>query len=130
MAMNAWANLCGIGVLTSASLMVACGPPPKKVTYKADVQPIFERYCVSCHRPGQPGYEASGLSLTNYDDVMKGTRYGPVVLPGEADTSALVMLIEGRADPSIKMPHGNAPAPTEADIRTVHDWVAAGAPLE
>jgi len=96
------------------------------VTY-ADVKPIFEQYCVTCHKPGQPGYEASGLDLRSYDDIMKGTRYGAVVVPGDPQISALVMLMEGRADPSIKMPHGDAAAPSDAEIAKIREWIEQGA---
>jgi hypothetical protein len=49
------------------------------------------------------------------------------VLPGDPLTSVLVMLIEGRADPSIRMPHGGANPLTEAEIKTIHEWVKQGA---
>jgi mono/diheme cytochrome c family protein len=107
-------------------VMLAACTREQPVTY-ADVKPVFEQYCVSCHQPGRPGYEESGFDMTGYDAVMKGTRFGAVVLPGEPRTSTLLMLLEGRADPSIKMPHGVAPAPSEAEIETIREWVAQGA---
>lgn len=113
----------------AASLVVAagCERKPAEVSYKAEVAPILEKHCKSCHTPGQPGYVASGFDLEGYDSLMKGTRYGPVVLPGDALTSALVMLIEGRADPSIKMPHGGANPMTDDEIKTIRTWVEQGA---
>ncbi|HSN73381.1 MAG TPA: c-type cytochrome domain-containing protein [Steroidobacteraceae bacterium] len=112
--------------LAIALVLSACAREPEAVTY-ADVEPIFDQYCVSCHQPGQPGYEASGLDMTSYEAIMKGTRFGPVVLPGEPQTSTLVMLLEGRADPSIQMPHGDAPSPYQAEIEKIRSWVAHGA---
>ncbi|MCK7580275.1 MAG: hypothetical protein MZV65_34635 [Chromatiales bacterium] len=44
--------------------------------------------------------------MSSYESLMKGTKFGPVIVPGSSLTSALNMLVEGRADPSIKMPHG------------------------
>jgi uncharacterized membrane protein len=58
---------------------------------------------------------------------MKGTSFGPVVLPGDALASVLVMLIEGRADPSINMPHGGAKPLTQQQITTIRRWVEQGA---
>src|SRR5512138_3363725 len=72
------------------------------VSYAKDVQPILDKHCKSCHVPGQSGYVISGFELGSYETLMKGTQYGPVVLPGDPLTSVLVMLIEGRADPSLK----------------------------
>jgi hypothetical protein len=65
--------------------------------------------------------------LKDYQSLMKGTSFGPVVLPGDALTSVLVMLVEGRVDPSLKMPHGGASTLTEAEILTIRRWVEQGA---
>ena len=114
--------------IAAASLVLAgCEGKPAEVSYKADVAPILEKHCQSCHTPGQPGYVASGFDLGGYDTLMKGTRYGPVVLPGDPLTSVLVMLIEGRVDPSIKMPHGGQNPMTDEEIKTIRLWVEQGA---
>jgi uncharacterized membrane protein len=120
--------LCLLPVAAAALLALAgCEGKPAKVSYKADVAPILEKHCTSCHTPGQAGYVASGFNLEGYDSLMKGTRYGPVVLKGDPLTSALVMLIEGRVDPSIKMPHGGQNPMTDAEIKTIRLWVEQGA---
>jgi len=115
--------------VAAASILAAagCQRAPAEVSYQADVAPILEKHCMACHTPGQAGYVASGFDLQGYDSLMKGTRYGPVVLPGDPLTSALVMLIEGRVDPSIKMPHGGVNPMTDAEIKTVRLWVEQGA---
>jgi uncharacterized membrane protein len=97
------------------------------VSYQKDVAPILQKHCASCHVPGQAGFAASGFDLQGYDSLMKGTRFGPVVLPGDPMTSVLVMLIEGRADPSITMPHGGAKPLTRDETRTIRRWVKQGA---
>ncbi len=99
----------------------------KAVSYSQDVAPILEKHCMACHVPGQPGFVVSGFELGSYDSLMKGTQFGPVVLPGDALTSVLVMLIEGRADPSLKMPHGDASPLTQEEILTIRRWVEQGA---
>ena len=38
--------------------------------------PIFVGRCVSCHQPSGEGTEKSGLDLTSYAGVMKGTKFG------------------------------------------------------
>lgn len=97
------------------------------VSYQKDVVPILDQHCKSCHLPGQPGYVASGFDVGSYESLMKGTKFGPVVLPGDPLTSVLVMLVEGRVDPSLKMPHGNATTPTAEQIQTIRLWVEQGA---
>ncbi len=115
--------------IVAVSLLAAagCARTPPEASYKADVQPILEKHCKACHTPGQSGYVVSGFDLENYDSLMKGTTYGPVVLPGDPLTSALVMLIEGRADPSLKMPHGDAAPLTPDEVQTIRRWVEQGA---
>jgi len=99
----------------------------KDVSYSQDVAPILDKHCTACHVPGQPGFVVSGFELGSYQSLMKGTQFGPVVLPGDALTSVLVMLIEGRADPSLKMPHGDASQLTQEEITTIRRWVEQGA---
>lgn len=117
-----WLPVAG-ALLAAAS---GCGRAPA-VSYGQDVAPILEKHCKSCHLPGEAGYVVSGFDLSGYDSLMEGTQYGPVVLPGDPLTSVLVMLIEGRADPSLKMPHGDASPLTQDEIQTIHRWVEQGA---
>ena len=105
-------------------LLAACAQ--KEISFKADVQPILDQYCGECHVAGGKGTEKSGLVMGSYESLMKGTRFGAVVKPGDTLTSAMIMLIEGRADPSIKMPHGKASLPKEK-IEVLKKWVAQGA---
>lgn len=116
--------LCAVGL--GAAVLAGCAQKDEAVSYRRDVAPVLAARCASCHVPGQPGYESSGLDVRTYASLMKGTRFGAVVIPGDPLTSALVMLVEGRADPSIKMPHGQQPL-TEQQIKAIHGWVQQGA---
>jgi hypothetical protein len=98
-----------------------------EISYVKDVAPILDKHCKACHVAGQAGYVVSGFELESYETLMKGTQYGPVVLPGEPLTSVLVMLVEGRVDPSLKMPHGDAKPLDPAEIATIRQWVEQGA---
>ncbi len=117
--------LCGMAA--AALLLSACQKKEPEVSYSASVEPLIKKYCQSCHMPGQLGYDTSGLDVSSYETLMKGTKYGAVVLPGDALTSTLVVLVEGRADPSIKMPHAGAPQMTQPEIEIVRRWVEQGA---
>ena len=107
-----------------ALLLAACGE--KEVSFKADIQPILAQSCLECHSTGGAGYEKSGLLMTSYEDLKKGRRFGPIDKPGDVLTSALIMLIEGRADPSIRMPHHKDPLSKE-QIGLLRSWVEQGA---
>jgi len=94
------------------------------MSYSEDVVPIFKGYCVSCHQSGGQGYEASGLDLTSYDGLMKGTKFGPMVIPGKPDSSNLIVLIDGKA--KMRMPYGHKALPS--CLRdTVYGWIFEGA---
>jgi len=120
-------RLFAASLLCAALALTACQPSAREVSYSRDVKPILDRHCQHCHMPGQAGYVVSGFELRDYETLMKGTQYGPVVLPGDPLTSVLVMLIEGRADPSLRMPHGDAKPLERADIETIRRWVEQGA---
>ena len=117
-----------IAVMASAIIGVGCGSKPDKpkVSYKEKIAPILETNCNQCHVPGQEGAEKSGFLMDSYDSVMKGTKFGPVVVPGSAESSSLYRLIAGKADPSIQMPHGKRPL-TKDEIEAIKLWIDQGA---
>ena len=83
-----------------------------QISYSQDIVPIFKGWCISCHQPGGRGYKASGVDLRSYAGLMKGTKYGAVVIPGQPDSSTLIALVYGRTSPKIRMPFGHKPLPT------------------
>jgi Planctomycete cytochrome C len=104
----------------------ACAQAKRQISYAQDVAPIFRGWCVSCHAAGGEGFKASGLDLTTYQGLMKGTKFGRMVIPGQPDVSNLVVLIEGRAAPQLRMPHGESPLP-ECLRQEIWSWVFQGA---
>lgn len=110
--------------LTFAALQTGCSEKP--LTYQANVKPIIDANCVECHALGGPGYEKSGLRMDTYEGLMKGTKFGPVIVPGSSVSSTLYLLVAGKADPSIRMPHGKAALP-DKDVATLAAWIDQGA---
>jgi hypothetical protein len=96
------------------------------VSWKLDVQPILQARCAGCHQPGGEGYDVSGLDLTSYQGLMKGTKYGPIVVPGDPLTSNLMVLVEGRAHAKVRMPHGQRPL-LKQQTEILRLWVKQGA---
>ncbi len=119
------AVLLTLSTLAVAALQAGCSDN-KSLTYQTNIKPILEANCVSCHVAGGAGYEKSGLRLDSYDGLMKGTKFGAVVVPGSSVGSTLYRLVSGQADPSIRMPHGTAALP-DADIATIAAWIDQGA---
>lgn len=99
----------------------------KGVSFKTDVRPIFDHYCMGCHAPGKPGYEKSGLDLRSYQSLMKGTKFGPVITPGNSLTSTLNVLVSGHADPAISMPFGIKSGLPKDKVDVLNKWVNQGA---
>lgn len=116
------------GLSTSATAVLApirqaCAQQAQ-MSYAEDIAPIFRGWCVSCHQPGGQGYNASGLDLTSYEGLMKGTKFGPMVIPGQPDSSNLIVLIAGRA--KIQMPYGHKPLPGCLQ-QNIWSWIFQGA---
>lgn len=115
-----------VAVLAVPVLLASgCGGPPP--SYGKDVKPFVDKYCIRCHKAGAEGAQKSGFMMETYKDLMKGTQYGPVVKPGDSFTSALVMLVEGRAHPALRMPHDQGEKPTAKEIERLKTWIDAGA---
>ena len=97
------------------------------VSFSQDVKPIIDQNCLACHKDGGEGFEASGFSMVTYDELMKGTKFGPMIISGDSAGSNMIVLMEGRADPSISMPHGAMKPVKKADIEIIRLWVDQGA---
>jgi len=98
----------------------------QKVTFADDVDPIMQKHCAECHVAGQQGAEATGFLMDSYESVMKGTRFGPVINPGSAISSSLYILVTGKGNLTIDMPHGKDPLSAE-EIETIRVWIENGA---
>ena len=97
-----------------------------KKSFKEDVMPILVGRCVSCHQPGGEGTAKSGLDLTSYAGVMKGTKFGPMVVPGDPESSNLMVLLDWRASPDLRMPHGMKQL-NSCDRNDIRSWIREGA---
>lgn len=111
------------GATLMAPFQSACAQQGQ-ISFAEDIVPIFKGYCVSCHQSGGEGYNASGLDLTSYDGLMKGTKFGTMVIPGKPDSSNLIVLIDGRA--KIRMPFGHKPLPS-CLRNIIWSWIFQGA---
>ena len=135
-AMNRKAHFAmGIGLTLTVALggVVALTVHPSAVcatssetSFQEDVFPIFKGRCIDCHQPGGQGYEKSGLDLSTYDGLMKGTKYGPMVVPGHPETSNLMWLLDWKASPELRMPHGKKKLST-CDRDAIRHWIREGA---
>ena len=106
-----------MNVRIASGLLLSLGAAfaaPKPTFYK-EVQPILERNCVGCHRPG----EAAPMSFLSY----KETR--PYAAAIKMSVSQKRMP-PWNADPTVGH-FGNDRSLNEADLKTLVDWASTGA---
>jgi len=97
-----------------------------KKSFKEDVMPVFVGRCVSCHQPGGEGFVKSGLDLTSYASIMKGNKFGPMIIPGDPESSNLMLLLDWRASAELRMPHGMKQL-NSCDRNDIRAWIREGA---
>jgi mono/diheme cytochrome c family protein len=97
-----------------------------KTSFAEDVLPVFRGRCFGCHSPGGEGVEKSGLDLTTYEGVMKGTKHGPMVIARDPQSSNLMWLLDHRGKPETRMPHGGKKLST-CDRDAIRSWIREGA---
>jgi hypothetical protein len=106
--MNATSVLIFAGVLAAGSVPAADVdvsklPPPaarQGVTFDKDIHRLFEASCVRCHSGERP---KAGLKLDRLENVLKGSKDGKVVIPGNSAKSQLVIAV-ARLDDKTAMP--------------------------
>jgi hypothetical protein len=120
-------------LLIPVFLVSGCGQ--SEVSFADDVQPIIAESCISCHSGVGEGATASEYLMVDYDSVMKGTQYGPVVVPGSRMSSSLYLVVAGKTAPEIRMPPHNDESFAEGRgvmlsanaVETIGLWIDQGA---
>lgn len=92
--------------------------PRADISYSKDVRPILESRCGKCHM-GE--YASESLNMETYESLMSGSQNGPVIIPGDADSSLLVEKVTTGEMPK----RGQELTPEQ--IQVVIDWINAGA---
>ncbi|MFN2148845.1 MAG: NapC/NirT family cytochrome c [Anaerolineales bacterium] len=86
------------------------------LTYRGSVGQLLQSRCTGCH--GEGGL--AGLNLSTYAGVLAGGTDGPVVVPGDPETSLIII------KQTLETPHFAQLTPQEIDL--LKNWIAAGAP--
>jgi len=110
----------------AATLLAGCAAEEEPISFSKQVQPILAANCMECHAEGGAGHKEAGLLMDSYEHLMAGTQYGPIIIPGDGLSSVLNQVVEGRVDPSIRMPHGGKQM-TETETSILRKWVDQGA---
>jgi len=123
-------TVAAVALTTSSTAYCQAAPKAQtsqsKQSFREDIVPIFKGRCEACHQAGAEGTSKSGLDLTTYAGLMKGTKFGPMVVPGDPDSSNLMLLLDWRASPELRMPHGKKQLST-CDRNSIRAWIREGA---
>ncbi len=107
----------------------------QQVSFSKDILPVFNDRCLVCHDGKGEGSDKTDYLTTTYEEVMKGTKYGPVVIAGDSMSSTLYRVISHRTDPKIQMPphhnislaEGRSEPLKSEEIELVKNWIDQGA---
>ncbi len=111
--------LLAFALVAGASLFAA----DKPVSFRADIQPVFENSCWKCHGGA---VQLSKLDLRTREAALKGGERGAAIVPGKAEDSRLYRLVAGLEKPSMPM-DGKL---TAEQISAIKDWINQGAPWD
>ena len=121
-----------LSILTSMTV-TGCGQ--QQVSFSKDVKPILDNNCLDCHDGVGEGSEKTDFLVTDYETLMKGTKYGPVIAAGNSVSSTLFRVVNHMTDPKIHMPphdkaslaKGRAEPLQSDEIMLIKDWIDQGA---
>jgi menaquinol-cytochrome c reductase cytochrome b/c subunit len=97
--------------------------PGETPTYTGHVQPIFKRYCVSCHRAGK---QNNHYLMGTYLEVMDTGDHAPNIIAGDLNSNLVLMIERQEIEAGGPMPPTKALKPELVDI--LKRWIEAGMP--
>ena len=123
------------GACGSSPTTPTAGPPPPPAPTLSMIQAqIFDSSCTTCHtdvgRTPAAGLNVkSGSAFANLVGVPSSGLPGAVrVIAGNPNSSYLVQKLEGAAGiAGLRMPRNGPPYLTDAQVKMIRDWIAAGA---
>ena len=130
LALGAVVLAAGIG-LTALADDAKLPPASTKtgVTYETDMKPIFDASCVKCHSGDKP---KARLHMDTLEGVLKGTKEGKIVNPGDSANSLIVQAVAHATEeqddwmPPLNNKAGIKPL-TPDQIGLIRAWIDQGA---
>ncbi len=112
----------------------ATAPAQDKVDFKAQILPLFEERCMSCHR--EPYEDERGrikkpkgeLRMDNPEGFKAGGENGDIIVAGKPEEGTLIKLVSlPEDDDDVMPPEGKADHLTDAEIALLKKWISEGA---
>src|SRR5450432_3445683 len=112
-----------MGTLGIAVLLFILGTHPKPIDFNAEVKPIFNKKCITCHGGVR---RKAGFSLLFRSEALAKAESGKfAIVPGDPEHSEMIRRLTLK-DPEERMPYKHEPlAANEIDI--LRKWVKQGA---
>ncbi len=118
----------GFGILVCTALVLVLFAwyfmkPSQKVDFSADIKPILNKNCITCHGGVKKN---SGLSFLFKEEAMGLAESGKrAIMPGNASGSELIRRLK-ETDPELRMPY-QKPKLSESEIELFERWIDQGA---
>ena len=129
------ALLTGVGLGCQGSVNVAAPSTGETILFSADIQPIFDANCTTCHRTGGQADMAGILLKLVADESFELLVDQPssqqsdltLVVPGDANASLLFLKVSANSPPiGATMPLVGARL-SSTDLGLIRDWINQGA---
>jgi formate dehydrogenase gamma subunit len=91
-------------------------PAGAAATWDTNISALFEQKCHTCHNSNTA---QGGLDLSSYESALIGGDSGPGVVPGEPDSSQIIIVQAGGGHPG---------QVTDEELETITSWIIDGAP--
>lgn len=99
-------------------------PQPVLTRFAAEVRPILETRCVSCHGPSKA---KGGLRLDSPEQIEEGGSSGPILLAGDPSASEIIRRLHLPETDDERMPPPGKNPLTPAQIEILEAWIQDGA---
>lgn len=120
---NVFKVLVALLVLIGVVLLWNNFKPQKEVDFSADIKPILNKNCISCHGGVKKN---GGFSLLFEEEAFVNTESGePAIIRGDASGSEMIRRLTSD-DPELRMPY-EKPKLSEEEIDLLTRWVDQGA---
>jgi mono/diheme cytochrome c family protein len=91
--------------------------------FETRVRPILAEKCAECHSERR---RRGGLRVSTLDDLLRGGRTGPAIVPGDPEASLLIQVVRHEIE-DLEMPQDADPL-SEREIAGLEEWIRMDAP--
>jgi hypothetical protein len=110
-------------VIAAGIILFSLFSSEREVDFNADVKPILNKKCISCHGGVK---QQAGFSVLFREEALAPTKSGkPAIVPGHPEDSEFIRRISSK-DPEERMPYKH-PALSADEIKILRNWVKQGA---